>query len=439
MTGQSSGLAPLTAQAGAGIDDPVAHVAERYARAQARPEAWIELRPQQDVTAELIAVLGRHEAGVRLPLAGLLFAVKGNIDVAGIDTTAACPAFAYRPDADATAVAHLRAAGAVALGSTNLDQFATGLVGSRSPYGAVRHAIDPSRISGGSSSGSSVAVALGAADFALGTDTAGSGRVPAAFHGLIGLKPTKGLVSTAGVVPACRSFDVVSVLAAELDLAETVLTVISGPDARDPLSRAGTAPRFRETARVGVPLPGQLGDLAPGWAEAFDAETARWAEAGAEMVPVDIEVFLATARMLYDGAFVAERYAAVGAFVDAHPDEVDPTVGGIISRAGELPAWRLAHDQERLARAAVQVREVFGRIDALLLPTTTEHPTMAAVAADPVGVNSRLGRFTNFANLLDLAALAYPAGVVHGLPFGVQLVAPAFTDHQLTALLRSRR
>jgi allophanate hydrolase len=420
------------------IADPTAHVAERYSRTESRPEAWITLRPQEDVTAELTSALERAGAGEDLPLAGLLFAVKGNIDVAGIDTTAACPAFAYRPDGDATAVARLRAAGAVVLGSANLDQFATGLVGSRSPYGAVRHATDATRISGGSSSGSAVAVALGAADFALGTDTAGSGRVPAAFHGLFGLKPTKGWVSAGGVVPACRSFDVVTVMSADLDLAETVLTLMSGPDERDPLSRTGSATPFAATARIGVPLPGQLGELAPGWQSAFDEEVARWADAGAELVPVDIDIFLATARMLYEGAFVAERYAAVGEFVDAHPDEVDPTVGGIISRARDLPAWRLIQDQERLDEANVAARRVFGDIDALLLPTTTEHPTLAAVAADPIGVNSRLGRFTNFANLLDLAAVAYPAGTVGGLPFGVQLVAPAFTDHQLTALLRSR-
>jgi allophanate hydrolase len=421
------------------IADPTAHVAERYTRTESRPEAWIALRPQQEVATELAAVLERANAGEDLPLAGLLFAVKGNIDVAGIDTTAACPAFAFRPDSDATTVARLRAAGAVVLGSANLDQFATGLVGSRSPYGAVRHATDATRISGGSSSGSAVAVALGAADFSLGTDTAGSGRVPAAFHGLVGFKPTKGWVSAGGVVPACRSFDVVTVMAADLDLAEQVVAVMSGPDERDPLSRSGSAAPFRTTARIGVPLAGQLGELAPGWQAAFDEEVSRWADADVELVPVDIEVFLETARMLYDGAFVAERYAAVGEFVDAHPDDVDPTVKGIISRARDLPAWRLIQDQERLDKANVVARQIFGDIDALLLPTTTEHPTLAAVAADPLGVNSRLGRFTNFANLLDLAAVAYPAGVVDGLPFGVQLVAPAFSDHQIAALLRSRK
>jgi allophanate hydrolase len=417
--------------------DPVAHVASRYALADARPEAWITLRPQQDVAAEVAAVLERQDAGESLPLAGRLLAVKGNIDVAGLATTAGCPAFAFLPAEDATVVGRLRAAGAVVMGMTNLDQFATGLVGTRSPYGAVRHASDPARISGGSSSGSAVAVALGAADLALGTDTAGSGRVPAAFHGLYGLKPTKGWVSAAGVVPACRSLDVVTVMAADLDLAELALGIMAGTDARDPLSRTGHTAPFATTPRIGVPLPGQLGELGIGWADAFAAEAARWAERGAELVPLDIQVFLDTAVMLYDGAFVAERYAAVGAFVDAHPADVDPTVGAIISAAKTLPAWRLFQDLERLDRAVVAARSVFERIDALLLPTTTEHPTLEAVAANPIGVNSRLGRFTNFANLLDLAAIAFPAGTAEGLPFGVQLVAPAFTDHQLVDLVRS--
>lgn len=419
--------------------DTAAHVRERYERASVRPEAWIELRPQEAVAAELDAVLDRAAAGQDLPLAGLLLAVKGNIDIAGIRTTAACPAFAYRPDQDATVVARLRAAGVVVLGSTNLDQFATGLVGTRSPYGAVRHATDADRISGGSSSGSAVAVALGAADLALGTDTAGSGRVPAAFHGLYGIKPTRGTVSAAGVVPACRSLDVVTVMSADLDVAEAALAVMVGPDRRDPLSRTGAEVPFPPRARIGVPLPGQLGDLAPGWAEAFEAESGRWAASGAEVVAVDVSVLLEVARMLYDGAFVAERYAAVGEFVETHPDEVDPTVGGIIGRAREIPAWRLFQDQERLDRAAVAAREIYDRIDALLLPTTTEHPTLAAVTAEPLAVNSRLGRFTNFANLLDLAALAYPAGAVDGLPFGVQLVSPAFTDRGLVALVRGLR
>ncbi|GLY03130.1 allophanate hydrolase [Actinoplanes sp. NBRC 101535] len=394
----------------------------RYARIAARPEAWISVRPQQEVEAEVAAATG--------PLAGLLFAVKNNIDVAGIPTTAACPAYAYDPARDATTVALLRAAGAVVLGVTNLDQFATGLVGTRSPYGAVRHAVDETRISGGSSSGSAVAVALGIVDFALGTDTAGSGRVPAALHGLYGVKPTKGTVSAAGVVPACRSQDVVTVMAGSLSLARHVASVMTAVDAADPLSRPFLALDTGPAGRIGVPDPDHLGDLDPGWAERFAEVVAAIPDA----VTVDIRPLLAAARLLYEGALVAERYAAVGPFIDAHPDEVDPTVQKIISSSSALPAWRLFQDFEALDGYRQVAREIFTGVDALLLPTTTGHPTLAEVAADPVGVNTRMGRFTNFANLLDLAALAVPAGQVSGLPFGVQLIGPAHSDLRLAGL-----
>lgn len=421
--------------------NPAEHVAGRYRlmAGAGRPEAWIQVRPQAEVADEVVRACARAGAGEELPLAGLLFAVKGNIDVAGLDTTAGCPAFAYRPAQDATVVARLRAAGAVPMGVTNLDQFATGLVGTRSPFGAVRHATDPTRISGGSSSGSAVAAALGIVDFSLGTDTAGSGRVPAALHGLYGVKPTKGWVSAAGVVPACRTQDVVTVMAADLEVAEQAVTVMAGPDNRDPLSRTapGPAPTLAgRPARVGVPASGQLGELAPGWQEAFGETLVRWERAGVELVEVDIQPFLDAALMLYDGAFVAERYAAVGEFVDAHRDDVDPVVGAIISKAASIPAFRLYRDLERLEGYKAVADQVLTDLDALLLPTTVEHPTLAAVAADPVGVNSRLGRFTNFANLLDLAALAVPAGTVDGLPFGVQLVGRAFSDARLAEIVR---
>ncbi|GIG29505.1 allophanate hydrolase [Cellulomonas marina] len=439
--------APAAARAVSLPDDPRAHVAERYARMAAadRPEVWIALRPEAEVADELAAVVDRARAGEDVPLAGVLLAVKNNIDVAGLPTTAACPAYAYRPERDAVAVARLRAAGAVVVGTTNLDQFATGLVGTRSPYGAVRHATHPERVSGGSSSGSAVAVALGVVDAALGTDTAGSGRVPAAFHGLVGVKPTKGTVPATGVVPACRTQDVVTSMAADLSLARLVAATMTGPDDGDPLSRpfptdptvAALAGRSTDTptaSRLGVPATADLGELAPGWAEANERSVAAFVAAGAVTVPVDVTPFLAAARMLYESAFVAERYAAVGAFVDAHPDEVDPTVGRIIAAARDLPAWRLYQDLERLDGLKVEALRTFEDVDALLLPTTTQHPTIAVVQEDPIGVNASLGRFTNGANLLDLAALALPAGLVDGLPFGVQLVGPAFSDHRLAAL-----
>jgi allophanate hydrolase len=396
----------------------VNRVSQAYERIRQvdRPEIWIDLRPEADVAAEFAAARG--------PLAGKLLAVKGNIDVAGLPTTAGCPAYAYRPAVDAPVVAQLRAAGAVVIGTTNMDQFATGLVGTRSPYGAVRNAVDPERVSGGSSSGSAVAVALGIADLALGTDTAGSGRIPAAFNGIVGLKPTYGLIPTEGVVPACRSLDCVSIFARTVAEASRALACV----AEQP-----PAPVLRVPYRLGV--PDDLGPMAPGWEEAFKAAVSRFREV--ELVPVDFSPFLAAARLLYDGAFVAERYAAVGEFIDAHPSDVDPVVGAIISAAADVPAYRLFGDREELARLGVLAAEQLDRVDAVVMPTTVEHPTIAEVAADPVGVNSRLGRFTNFANLLGLAALAVPAGTVDGLPFGISLVGKAHTDHTLATIAGS--
>ncbi|MFI6416236.1 allophanate hydrolase [Streptomyces sp. NPDC050842] len=401
----------------------------RIARAD-RPEVWIDLRAWEDAEADAAAVDARAAAGERLPLAGTVFAVKGNIDVAGLPTTAGCPAYAYRPEADAPAVARLKAAGAVLLGTTNLDQFATGLVGTRSPYGAVRNAVDPVYVSGGSSSGSAVAVALGIADFALGTDTAGSGRVPAALNGIVGLKPTIGLVPTDGVVPACASLDCVTVFARTLPEAERALSFLAAPSARE---LPALEQRRPGPWRIAVPEPGQLGELDKGWAEAFRSAATRLADAGAEILPVDLTPFTEAAAMLYEGAFVAERYTAVGTFVDARAGsaDLDPTVAGIISRARDIPAHRLYADREKLSTLRTRALAALGDADALLLPTTPGHPTLAEVAADPLGTNARLGRFTNSTNLFDLAAVAVPAGEVNGLPFGVMLIGPAFTDERL--------
>ncbi|MFE5005306.1 allophanate hydrolase [Streptomyces sp. NPDC056696] len=398
-----------------------------------RPEVWIALRPQADTESDAAAVDAKVAAGDRLPLAGTVLAVKGNIDVAGLPTTAGCPAYAYEPDTDAPAVARLKAAGAVVLGTTNLDQFATGLVGTRSPYGAVRNALSPEHVSGGSSSGSAVAVALGIADIALGTDTAGSGRVPAAFNGIVGLKPTFGLIPTEGVVPACASLDCVTVFARTLSEAEQAMSLMAAPSGR---ALSAPAPRAPGPWRIAVPELGQLGRLDPGWAEAFEAAAQRLSDAGAELLPVDLAPFTEAAAMLYEGAFVAERYTAVGAFIDAHPGspDLDPTVAGIISRAKDIPAHQLYADQQRLASLRVRALATLGDADALLLPTAPGHPTLTEVAADPLGVNARLGRFTNSTNLFDLAAVAVPAGDVNGLPFGVMLIGPAFTDERLARI-----
>jgi allophanate hydrolase len=403
-----------------------------------RPEVWIHLRDRDAVLDEASALDARAAGGDELPLLGVLVAVKDNIDVAGLPTTAACPSFGHLPEVSAPAVSRLTERGAIVLGKTNLDQFATGLTGSRSPYGAVRCAGLPDRISGGSSSGSAVAVALGIVDLALGTDTAGSGRVPAAFQGIVGLKPTIGLVPTSGVVPAARSYDCVSVFATSVGAAEHALSAMTGPAPDRPWrpipSDAPLAAPAHPT--VAVPLPGRLDGMSAERLAAFDAACHRLAAQGVEIVPTDIEPFLAAGQLLYGGALVAERYAAVGAAVESGGDAVDPSVRTIIGAAREIPAHRLVADLERLDQLKVAVAERLACVDALLLPTAPEHPTLAEVAQDPIGVNTRLGRFTTFANLLDMAAIAVPAGTADGGPFGVSVLAPAFADRVVADIAR---
>ncbi|RZS87549.1 allophanate hydrolase [Motilibacter rhizosphaerae] len=404
--------------------DLVQRVRDAYAANTAadRPEAWITLRAEDDVVRDAEALQARVAAGEVLPLAGKLLAVKDNLDVAGLPTTAGCPAFAYVPERSATAVQRLVDAGALVLGKTNLDQFATGLVGTRSPYGAVRDLRDPERISGGSSSGSAVVVAAGVADLALGTDTAGSGRVPAAFQGIVGLKPTVGTVPSEGLVPACRSFDCITVFARTLDEGRDALRVMADPVRAD-------APRAAPPAPVVlVPPREELLHLSESWRDAFEAAAKTLEAAGAVLRPVHLAPFLAAAKLLYEGAFVAERYAAVGEFVDAHPGEVDPVVAGIIGSARDIRAADYVRDQERLEQLRAEAMLEWGDADALLIPTTTDHPTIAEVRAAPVAVNSRLGTYTNSCNLLDLSAVAVPAGEADGRPFGVTVVARAHAD-----------
>ena len=425
-----------------------------------RAEVWITLRPEAEAFAEAALVDARVATGERLPLAGLVAAVKDNIDVAGLPTTAGAPSYAYAPSRDATSVARLRAAGAVVLGKTNLDQFATGLVGTRSPYGAVRAAWDPGRISGGSSSGSAVAVALGLVDLALGTDTAGSGRVPAALNGIVGVKPTRGLIPCTGVVPACRSLDCVTVFARSLGRARQGVAIMAGPDGIDPLATLlGTGPRAggwdpgagradagRTDAvpgdaggiRLAVPLPTQLEDLADGWARAFGDVVSRLRAVGAQVTEVDIAPLLEAASLLYGGAFVAERYAAVGEHIAARQDLIgdtlDPVVATIILDGAKHDAAAYFADRERLDQFAAAAAVTLAGFDALLTPTTTAHPTLGEVRADPVGVNARLGRYTNFCNLLDLAALAVPGGTLATGTFGVMLTGPAGSDDRLARI-----
>ncbi|GEA88186.1 allophanate hydrolase [Cellulomonas cellasea] len=410
-----------------------------------RPEVWIALRPEAEALAAAAEVDARVRAGEDLPLAGTTLAVKDNVDVAGLPTTAGCPSYGVAPATrTAPAVQRLVDAGAVVLGKTNLDQFATGLVGTRSPYGAVRHATLPERVSGGSSSGSAVAVALGVADVAIGTDTAGSGRVPAAFHGIVGIKTTLGLVPTAGVVPACRSYDVVTTFTRDLGLGALATRLMVGPDAADPTGRVWPADvrlGLRPDPVVAVPRPADLTPLSAGWRAAFAEAVDAVRRTGARVVEVDVSPMLEAARLLYDGAIVAERYAAVGEFLErahaAGDPGVDPVVARIVLGGREVLAAAYVHDREALDRARADALATLAGSDLLLLPTTTEHPTIAAVQADPVGINRRLGTYTNFVNLLDLAAVAVPAGEADGGPFGVTVLARAFDD-QLALDLAAR-
>ncbi|AZG48220.1 allophanate hydrolase [Gordonia insulae] len=412
-------------------------IADIYRRIEAadRPEVFITLRPHDDVEADY-----RNSIAAGGPLAGVVLAVKDNVDVAGLPTTAACPGFASVPSADAASVAALRAAGAVVIGKTNLDQFATGLVGTRSPYGAVRDSRRPDHISGGSSSGSAVAVALGFADIAIGTDTAGSGRVPAGLQGIVGIKPTLGVVSTDGVLPACASYDAVTIFAESLEMADRAMAAMAqaaGPRPFGPASRLG-APE-----QPTVAIPAELPELDDSWRAAFGAAVAQAEAAGLRIKPIDMSAFLAAAKLLYEDALVAERHDAVGEFIaGADPaDGLDPTVAGIIGPAGRFGATELLRARRRLEVLRAEAMAELGDADALMVPTAPCHPTLADVATDPVGVNSRMGTYTNFCNLFDLSAVAVPAGEVvetddTRAQFGVTLLGRGHDDAMLVDLAR---
>ncbi|MBA4795379.1 MAG: allophanate hydrolase [Phenylobacterium sp.] len=405
-----------------------------------QPQAWIDRPRAEDVLAAARAVDARIAAGEDLPLAGVPFAVKDNIDVAGLPTTAGCPAFAYRPETDATVVARLLAAGAVMMGKTNLDQFATGLVGTRTPYGSPACVFNRDYVSGGSSSGSAVAVGAGLVAFALGTDTAGSGRVPAAFNGLVGWKPTKGRWSTSGLVPACRSLDCITVFTADAADAALVDAVASGFDSADPYSRreqAGRA-RFGETWRLAVPRLDQLqffGDEAA--ARFYDDAIARLAAAGATLVEVDIAPLLEAAQLLYAGPWVAERAAAIEDLLRTRPGAVHPVVRAIVQggfAVSGVETFKGIYALQAHARAAEAIWEA---ADVLVLPTAPTIYRIAELLAEPYALNANLGLYTNFVNLLDMSAVAVPAGYRdNGTGFGVTLVGPAFADAALLDLAR---
>jgi len=403
------------------------------------PAIFIALRDEADVVAEAKALA--RDGDMSLPLYGIPVAVKDNINVKGLPTTAACPAFGYRPGKDATAVARLRQAGALILGKTNLDQFATGLVGVRTPYGIARNLFDDKFIAGGSSTGSALAVAAGFAPLALGTDTAGSGRVPAAFSNIVGLKPSRGMVSCAGVVAACRTLDCVSVLALTVDDAMAMLSVIAGADAADPYSRPrpiGALGPMPDGIKLGVPLPGQrlfFGDAMS--AKAYDEALARLTSLGAKIVEIDIEPFYAAARLLYEGPWVAERYLVVKALIASSPESLHPVTRQIILAGAHRTAAETFAAFYQLEELRHVADRTFRAIDALVLPTAPTIYTVEQVLADPIQLNSRLGTYTNFVNLLDLCGLAVPSSMRgDGVPFGITLVAPAGADAALAAIGR---
>lgn len=416
--------------------DPVAVVGRAHAAARdASQPSWISLLPWEEVRRRLDALAA---GPIDLPLYGIPFGIKDNIDLAGLPTTAGCPAFATVATESATVVRRLEAAGAIPLGKTNMDQFATGLVGTRSPYGACASVADARYVSGGSSSGSAVVVADGTVPFALGTDTAGSGRVPAAFNGIVGVKPSLGLISTRGTVPACRSLDCVSVFTTTVADAERVLEVAAGVDPDDPFSRPRPATErpVRDVPRVGLPRAGQLrffGDLDA--EAAWRAATEQAHERGWELVEVDLDPFTEAAALLYEGPWLAERYVAVGDFIHEHLADADPVVADVILSgrgATAADAFRALH---RLAELRHVSGRAFAELDALLLPTAPTIYTHAEVAEAPILRNSVLGTYTNFVNLLDLCAIAVPGPVrPDGLPFGVTLVAPWGADAALGAL-----
>jgi allophanate hydrolase len=420
-----------------GETTPVQIVKDIYAKIRESGErpVWISLASEAQALERASAV------DIALPLGGVPFAVKDNFDVAGMATTAGCPSFAYEPERSATVVQRLLDAGAVLIGKTNMDQFATGLVGVRSPYGACSSVYDSRYISGGSSSGSAVAVAKALCAFSLGTDTAGSGRVPAAFNNLIGLKPTRGLLSTSGVVPACRSLDCVSIFSQTAQDARIVWNAAQGFDALDPYSRvftpgAGAAPWLSGGFRFGIPDDSQLKFFGDDETPAlFRKAIEKLAASGGVPTKIDFSIFQEAAALLYSGPWVAERFAAVGEFLQMHSDGVNDVVKNIILGGAKYSAADAYRSMYRLESLKQRAAEQWARMDLLLLPTAGTIYRREAVQADPIRLNSNLGFYTNFVNLMDLAAIAVPGGFRRdGLPFGVSLIGPGFSDEALLRL-----
>ncbi len=427
--------AAIAALVNAGEASAVETVQEALARIEAydtvQRQIWISRTPHDELLAAARAVDARVAAGEVLPLAGIPFAVKDNIDVAGLETTAACPVFAYAAESSATVVDKLVAAGALCVGKTNLDQFATGLNGSRSPYGVPRNPYNLSYVSGGSSSGSSVAVAAGLVPFALGTDTAGSGRVPAAFQHLIGFKPTKGRWSTQGLVPACRSIDCITVFTDDTTDARLIDDVIAGFDAADPFSKPlADRPITRKT--IGVPRRNQRVFFGDSEAEYLYGRALDTLARTAEIVEIDLAPLLEAAQLLYGGPWVAERTAAIGELLTDNPSAIDPTVREVVEQGLNYSAVDLFNGIYRMAALKRHADTLWQSIDLMAFPTTGTTYRVAEMLAAPVALNSNLGLYTNFVNLLDMAAVAVPAGArANGTGFGITLIGPADTDRAL--------
>ena len=420
------------------IDEILARVERDRERVQ---HVWLHLVGASDLHAAVDRAAARRDAGHASPLFGVPFAVKDNIDVAGVPTTVACPDMAYVPTASAPVVQRLVEAGAIFVGKVNLDQLATGLVGARSPYGTPTNPFDARMIPGGSSSGSAVAVAVGHVSFALGTDTAGSGRVPAGFNNVVGLKPTRGALSTRGVVPACRSFDCVSVFSLTVDDACAVAAVARHWDDLDPFSRSDAqaidfeARDARTTWRIGVPPREQLVFLDDAQARAmFHEATERFRAMGCEMIEVDLRPFVAAGEMLYGGGFVAERLVSGGDLLERKPEALVPVVRDILSDAKRITTRDIFESSYKLYGLRQSVEATWRRIDALLVPTTPTIYRVEEVLASPRLLNSNLGVYTTFGNLMDLAAIAVPSGMrADGLPSGVQVIGPRGSDATLAA------
>src|SRR3981189_3921293 len=424
-----------------GTMSPAQTVARSFARIRDHndPAVFISLRDEKQAIAEAKGLSAKDAA--RLPLYGIPVAVKDNIDVVGLPTTAACPAFSYLPSHDATSVARLRPAGAILIRKTNLDQFATGLVGVRSPYGIPKNPLRGDLIPGGSSSGSGVAVSAGLVPLALGTDTAGSGRVPAMVKHTVGLKPSLGLISTAGVVPACRTLDCVSIFSLTVDDAMTALAAMAGLDDADPFSRNRPLARmtaFPANLRLGVPRNGQLiffGDKAS--EKAYGQAVNRWIALCATLVEFDLEPFYETARLLYEGPWVAERYLVIRDLLASSPDAIHPVTREITAAGARLTAADTFAALYRLQGLRRIAERTFADIDALVLPTAPTAYSTAQALANPVELNSRLGTYTNFVTLLALCGLALPAAIrADDIPFGITLLAPTGKDAMLASIGR---